>query len=215
MTPEQKQRAIDLLACFDEKESYEETRYVEAFALLQELIDAPEQAGVPVCRVSGYFGGYLIVETIDKAAVLPNGMALYAAPQAPAVQADMVSSDDLAKLLPYGYYMDPPDGGSPTVLEQVARMAEDAARYRYLRNDCAGFDIAVAELDRLRADKAHVTTMFESTSKLLNNAIDLVEKKNAQLVRLRAIKSAAENLKRAKGRHNSEIAMNKLLEALK
>lgn len=58
---------------------------------------------------------------------------LAAAPQAEGVQPDTVNADDLAKLLPYGYYMDPPDGGSPTVLEQIARMAKDAARYRWLR----------------------------------------------------------------------------------
>ena len=71
------------------------------------------------------------------------------------------------------------------------------------------------EIDRLRADKAHVTTMLESTSKLLNDAIDLVEKKNSQLVRLRKIESAAQNLDKVKGRHHSEQAMNKLLETLK
>ena len=71
------------------------------------------------------------------------------------------------------------------------------------------------EIDRLRADKAHVTTMFESTSKLLSNAIDLVEKKNSQLVRLRKIEAAARNLAKVKGRHNSELAMNRLLEAMK
>ena len=33
-------------------------------------------------------------------------------------------------------YMDPPDGGSPTLAEQVARMAKDAARYRWLHTHC-------------------------------------------------------------------------------
>ena len=33
--------------------------------------------------------------------------------------------------------------------------------------------------------------------------------------RLRTIEAAARNLAKAKGRHNSEIAMNQLLEALK
>ena len=87
MTPEHKRLAVELI------EGWSGVFWRDAgnrmAALLQELIDAPEQAGVPVCRVSGYFGGYLTVETIDKAAVLPNGMALYAAPQAPAVQADL------------------------------------------------------------------------------------------------------------------------------
>jgi hypothetical protein len=36
-----------------------------------------------------------------------------------------------------------------------------------------------------------------------------------ELDRLRAIEAAARNLAKVKGRHNSEIAMNQLLEALK
>ena len=71
------------------------------------------------------------------------------------------------------------------------------------------------ECETLRVEKAHVTTTLESTSKLLNNAIDLVEKKNSQLVRLRKIEAAAQNLAKVKGRHHSEQAMNQLLEALK
>ncbi|MGI4717249.1 MAG: hypothetical protein ACRYGO_07490 [Janthinobacterium lividum] len=39
---------------------------------------------------------------------------------------------EFAALLPGAYYMDPPDGGSVEVLEQVRRMAGDAARYRWL-----------------------------------------------------------------------------------
>lgn len=37
-------------------------------------------------------------------------------------------------LLPGSYYMDPPDGGSVTVLERLQRMAKDAGRYRFLRD---------------------------------------------------------------------------------
>ncbi|MBW0450884.1 hypothetical protein [Paraburkholderia phenoliruptrix] len=33
-------------------------------------------------------------------------------------------------VLPSVYYMDPPDGGSVTVLEQLRRMADDASKYR-------------------------------------------------------------------------------------
>lgn len=43
-------------------------------------------------------------------------------------------TDEFAELLPGPYYMDPPDGGSVTVLEQFRRMAEDAARYRHMRD---------------------------------------------------------------------------------
>lgn len=44
---------------------------------------------------------------------------------------DAVPADFVA-LLPGVTYMDPPDGGSVTVLEQFRRMAQDAARYRWL-----------------------------------------------------------------------------------
>lgn len=39
---------------------------------------------------------------------------------------------ELYKLLPSTYYMDPPDGGNVRLLEQLQRMAEDAAKYRDL-----------------------------------------------------------------------------------
>ncbi len=38
--------------------------------------------------------------------------------------------DDLTHLLPGSYYMDPPDGGSVSVVEQLRRMAADAKKYR-------------------------------------------------------------------------------------
>ncbi|KVN25593.1 hypothetical protein WJ63_15800 [Burkholderia pyrrocinia] len=41
-----------------------------------------------------------------------------------------VTSADLSALLPGTYYMDPPDGGDVSLLEQLRRMAADAARYR-------------------------------------------------------------------------------------
>lgn len=39
----------------------------------------------------------------------------------------------LCELLPGVYYMDPPDGGDVSVYEQLRRMSEDAARWRYVR----------------------------------------------------------------------------------
>jgi hypothetical protein len=42
---------------------------------------------------------------------------------------------ELSSVLPGVTYMDPPDGGSPTVLEQLQRMAQDARRYRWLRDE--------------------------------------------------------------------------------
>lgn len=42
---------------------------------------------------------------------------------------------EFAALLPGVTYMDEPDGGSPTVQEQIARMAMDAERYWWLTQD--------------------------------------------------------------------------------
>lgn len=56
-------------------------------------------------------------------AIMVDGMA--------AMRAEI---EKCAATLPGVHYMDPPDGGSPTVSEQLQRMAEDAARYRWLMN---------------------------------------------------------------------------------
>ena len=37
---------------------------------------------------------------------------------------------ELLSLLPRPYYMDPPDGGDVSMIEQLRRMAKDAERYR-------------------------------------------------------------------------------------
>ena len=65
---------------------------------------------------------------------------LAAAPTPSEAPADVARYDRLqvesefAALLPGVVYMDEPDGGSPTVQEQIKRMARDAERYRWLRN---------------------------------------------------------------------------------
>ena len=41
---------------------------------------------------------------------------------------------ELSSVLPGVTYMDPPDGGAPTILEQLQRQAKDAERYRWLRS---------------------------------------------------------------------------------
>jgi len=41
--------------------------------------------------------------------------------------------EELSCVLPGTTYMDPPDGGAPTILEQLQRMAKDARRYLWLR----------------------------------------------------------------------------------
>lgn len=48
---------------------------------------------------------------------------------------------EFCALLPGPYYMDPPDGGSATVLEQFRRMAQDAAKWR---SHAAHIELAIA-----------------------------------------------------------------------
>lgn len=55
---------------------------------------------------------------------------------------------ELASVLPGVTYMDPPDGGSPTVLEQLRRMAKDAARWRMLPAFIEAFQIDYVALKR-------------------------------------------------------------------
>jgi hypothetical protein len=43
--------------------------------------------------------------------------------------------EELASVLPGTTYMDPPDGGAPTILEQLQRQALDARRYLWLREN--------------------------------------------------------------------------------
>ena len=80
MTPEQKQRAAELLS------AWRATAYAlhadRMAALLQEMVDAPEPE--PVARVTGYYAGQLSSATVDGR-VLPTGTALYLAPPAPSV----------------------------------------------------------------------------------------------------------------------------------
>jgi len=49
---------------------------------------------------------------------------------APQVSGAQVSDAEIVALLPGSYYMDPPDGGDVSLLEQLRRMAADAAAYR-------------------------------------------------------------------------------------
>lgn len=48
------------------------------------------------------------------------------------LRGDYISAEELTALLPGSYYMDPPDGGDVSVLEQLRRMSMDAARFRGL-----------------------------------------------------------------------------------
>ena len=78
MNAEQKKRADELVSEWNTH--YPEYVADRMAALLQELIDAPEPK--PVARVTGYYGGYLSIATVDGR-VLPTGTALYLALAAP------------------------------------------------------------------------------------------------------------------------------------
>lgn len=81
-------------------------------------------------------------------AVLTNENCIYGTPDelyaALGRAAPTISESDLLALLPDTTYMDEPDGGSPSLLEQLQRMAKDAARYRRLRDKHDGDGPAAA-----------------------------------------------------------------------
>ena len=83
MNEEQKKRADELVSEWNTH--YPEYVADRMAALLQELIDAPEPK--PVARVTGYYGGYLSIATVDGR-VLPTGTALYLAVAAPPHQSE-------------------------------------------------------------------------------------------------------------------------------
>jgi hypothetical protein len=65
-------------------------------------------------------------------------LRLFVKRHAAQIEQDARDAEEIQSTLPGVYYMDPPDGGSMTVADQFRRMAEDAARYRFLRNDTYG-----------------------------------------------------------------------------
>ena len=81
-----------------------------------------------------------------------------------------------ANALPGPLYMDPPDGGDVLVSEQLRRMAQDAARYHWLRAHNDGS----RDIYRTYGDKA------------LDEAIDAAMLSNVQSDRLAEDKGARE-----------------------
>lgn len=113
MTPEQKKRAHALIAGW--RKVFWRDAGNDMSALLQELIDAPEQAGVPfgyLCEWQQpegmqntqvvYYGGPGSATEDDWVRIpdVHRNLPLYAAPQAPAVQADMRDAE-----LPAGFIL--------------------------------------------------------------------------------------------------------------
>lgn len=77
---------------------------------------------------------------------------------------DGVTRRALFDLLPGTYYMDEPDGGAPTLLEQLQRMAQDAARWRTVAAAAMGIDPKLAALMAKQADGRACTTMAEANA---------------------------------------------------
>ena len=76
-----------------------------------------------------------------------------------------------------------------------------------------GEQVRASELQELVIGllRAELTAMRED----LNDAAQCIARQSQTISRLQDIEAAASNLAKVKGRHNSEIAMDRLLEALK
>ena len=156
MTPEQKQRAMQMLRRFSQTTPMTRTAdnaAVAMAALLQDLVDAPEPE--PVARVTGVYGGHTTVAPIDAAQVLRVGMALYTAPQAPSVPEVATATNPSqigSSAEPFGYFKAEPFGWTdcaetddgaialfdappaPTPAEAPADVARDAELLRKLKH---------------------------------------------------------------------------------
>lgn len=114
----------------------------------------------------------------DKHGVVHSVIPLVAAPVAQAlpVAADSIPVDDLLKLLPNdNRYLDEPDGGSPAVLEQLQRMAQDAMQCRELRSQ-----LEAAEKDALFVT---IGLVQAAGGKVTVTAVDAMQIKNLTLHR--------------------------------
>lgn len=78
--------------------------------------------------------------------------------------------------------------------------------------------VVLAMLDDLQAMREDLTDArngWEQAAQELNEAATCIANQAATIGKLQQIEAAARNLAKVKGRHNSEIAMNQLLETLK
>lgn len=88
---------------------------------------------------------------LEKLGVLIDGDAPAAAEMLPGIAVETIPIGDLMALLPGVYYMDPPDGGDVSVLEQLRRMSVDARRYRESLDFLSAEDVRLQdENQRLR-----------------------------------------------------------------
>lgn len=90
------------------------------------LVSAVESASHDLCgasaRAAAKEAETLLVEEIDR-----EQARAYAEGRKDEREATIA---EISELLPASYYMDPPDGGNVSVMEQLRRMAEDATKWR-------------------------------------------------------------------------------------
>ena len=79
---------------------------------------------------------------------------------------------DVLNALPGVYYMDPPDGGSVPLGEQVRRMAVDAARYRLLRRKFAIISDGEGHAEFCAINLPRPTYIAPNTAIELDTALD-------------------------------------------
>jgi hypothetical protein len=80
---------------------------------------------------TAYASGEGTLREVMRSVLIAARKAVPAAPVAVPVDASNIEQYVLS-VLPSIYYMDPPDGGDVSILEQLRRMADDAAKYRTL-----------------------------------------------------------------------------------
>ncbi len=79
--------------------------------------------------------------------------------------------NEVMTALPGVYYMDTPDGGDVSIPEQVRRMAKDADRYRWLREQKAEDGMAILPICKWVKPAMLITTPFDSPE-MVDSVID-------------------------------------------
>lgn len=103
-----------------------------AVALAPQTDSQSEGEACSVCRGIGQVGTPGAACPWCKGTGKDSSAPQSAAPAAPGASRTLsgITDDDLSRLLPNSWYMDPPDGGSVTLLEQLQRMTKDADKWR-------------------------------------------------------------------------------------
>lgn len=79
----------------------------------------------------------------------------------------------MANVLPGVYYMDPPDGGDVSLLKQLQRMSNDAARYRLLRRKFAIISDGEGNAEFCPINLPRPTYIAPNTAIELDTALDM------------------------------------------